>query len=104
MHRHDDDAPIHERKSNTSLTRRQLLSGGAALGMAGTLLAGCSRAGTPDALSDDVLIGASALSGEPLPRERVRAQKSLLEFNLKHLRVLREFDPDEEMPLTMFRL
>ena len=49
-------------------------------------------------------MSASGLSGESLSAERVRTAKSLIEFNLKHLQVLRDFDPDEEEPLTMFRL
>ncbi len=87
------------------LTRRQLLTQGAALSAASALVPGCrgiKRA--PEPLSEEVLIGASGLSGESLSRERVRAAKSLVEFNLKHLEILREFDPDEEEPLTMFRL
>ena len=90
---------------NTRLTRRQLLAQGAAPGAAGALLSGCrGTKASGDPLSEENLIGASALSGEPLSPERVRAAKSLVEFNLKHLQVLREFDPDEEEPLTMFRL
>ncbi len=89
----------------TRLTRRQLLTQGAALSAAGALLTGCrSTRRTPEPLSEEVLIGASGLSGELLSPERVRAAKSLVEFNLKHLQILREFDPDEEEPLTMFRL
>ena len=91
--------------AKTPLTRRQLLTHGAALGAAGALTAGCHGTGkAPDPLSEQVLIGASGLSGEPLSQGRVRALKPLLEFNLNHLRILREFDPDEEEPLTMFRL
>ena len=98
-------ATSHDRHTKTRLTRRQLLTHGAAPGAAGALMAGCrGTTATPDPLSDENLIGASRLSGEPLSPERVRAAKSLIEFNLKHLQILREFDPDEEEPLTMFRL
>jgi hypothetical protein len=82
------------------LTRRRLLTAGVALGAAGCRL----KQTAPAPMSEENLIGASALSGLPLPPERVRAMKPVLEFNLKHLEILREFDPDEEEPLTMFRL
>ena len=100
-----DTGPIRRPPAKRRLTRRQLLTRGTALGAAGALMARCR--GTTEAaepLSEEVLIGASGLSGELLSQERVRAMKPLLEFNLKHLQVLREFDPDEEEPLTMFRL
>ncbi len=91
--------------AKTRVTRRQLLTHGAALGAAGALMAGCRGTRVaPDPLSEEILIGASGLSGERLSQERVRALKPVLEFNLKHLQVLREFDPDEEEPLTMFHL
>ena len=91
-------------KTPSSLTRRDLLKGGATVGVAGALLAGCvSEKAVPEALSETNLIGASELSGETLSSERVRGMKSIFEFNLKQLQVLREFDPDEEEPLTMFR-
>lgn len=100
-----DPGPIRRPNAKKLLTRRQLLTRGTALSATGALMAGCrgSRE-APGPLSEEILIGASALSGEPLSPERVRALKPLLEFNLKHLQVLREFDPDEEEPLTMFRL
>src|SRR5713101_8217710 len=92
-------------KTKSRLTRRDLLKNGATLGAAGALLTGCSSAKTiPDALSESNLIGASELSGETLSAERIRAMRALFEFNLKHLQVLRELDPDEEEPLTMFRV
>jgi len=88
-------------------TRRQLLSGAAA-GAVATVVEGCgvrSRSGPkPEQLVEENLINASALSGEPLSRERVRAMMTLFEFNQKYLNELREFDPDEEEPLTMFRI
>ena len=91
-------------KVKTRLTRRQLLKQGAALSAASALLAGCrGTTRAPEPLSEEGLIGASGLSGDLLSAERVRAAKSLVEFNLKHLQILREFDPDEEEPLTMFR-
>jgi hypothetical protein len=87
------------------LSRRQLLTQGATLGAASALMAGCSGTKSPpDPLSDDNLIGASALSGKPLSLDRVHGMKLMLEFTLKQLETLREFDPDEEEPLTMFRL
>lgn len=91
--------------AKAGLTRRDLLKNGATLGAAGALLSGCSKTNAvPDALSESNLIGASELSGETLSPERIRGMRSLFEFNLKHLQALREFDPDEEEPLTMFRL
>lgn len=91
-------------KTKSSLTRRDLLKGGATLGAAGALLSGCgSPKAVPEPLSETNLIGASELSGETLSPERIRGMRSLFEFNLKQLQVLREFDPDEEEPLTMFR-
>ena len=91
--------------SKSSLTRRDLLRSGATIGAAGALLSGCAKTNeVPDALSESNLIGASELSGETLSPDRIRGMRSLFEFNLKHLQILREFDPDEEEPLTMFRL
>lgn len=94
-------------RAKPSLTRRELIAGSSALGAAGALVAACGippPAEPPSSLSDAALANASALSGEPLTTERVQAQKAVLEFNLKHLEVMREFDADEEEPLTMFRL
>ena len=88
-----------------NLTRRDLLKSGVTFGAAGTLLSGCAKTNpVPEPLSESNLIGASELSGETLSPERIRAMRALFEFNLKHLQVLREFDPDEEEPLTMFHL
>jgi hypothetical protein len=93
------------RDAKSRLSRRQLLTQSAALGAASALMAGCSGTKVvPETLSDENLIGASALSGEPLSLERVHGMKLMLEFTLKQLETLREFDPDEEEPLTMFRL
>ena len=94
-------------RSKRSLTRRDLITGGSALGAAGALVSACKPAPPPEPpslMSNASLMNASALSGEPLTPARVDAQKLLLEFNLKHLAVMREFDADEEEPLTMFRL
>lgn len=96
---------LRTEKTKSRLTRRDLLKSGATLGAAGALLSGCGGAKVaPEPLSESNLIGASELSGETLSPERIRGMRSLFEFNLKHLQVLREFDPDEEEPLTMFRL
>jgi hypothetical protein len=93
------------RDAKSRLSRRQLLTQSAALGAASALIAGCPGTKAPaDALSDENLIGASKLSGEQLSLERVHGMKLMLEFTLKQLETLREFDPDEEEPLTMFRL
>ncbi len=92
-------------KTKSGLTRRDLLKNGATFGAASALLSGCAKTNAvPDALSESNLIGASELSGETLSAERIRGMRALFEFNLKHLQVLREFDPDEEEPLTMFRV
>jgi hypothetical protein len=93
------------KKTKSNLTRRALLKNSATLGVAGAFLSGCTKTdAVPDALSESNLIGASELSGETLSSERIRRMRALFEFNLKHLQVLREFDPDEEEPLTMFRV
>jgi hypothetical protein len=100
-----DPQPVRTPESKTPLTRRELLAHCTALGAASTLLTGFhGTTVAPDAFSEEVLIGASKLSGEALTQKRVQAMKPLLEFNLKHLEILREFDPDEEEPLTMFWL
>ena len=94
-------------RAKRSLTRRDLITGSSALGTAGALVSACRPAPAPEPptpMSNASLMNASALSGEALTPERVEAQKTLLEFNLKHLVVMREFDADEEEPLTMFRL
>jgi hypothetical protein len=97
--------PRKARDAKQRLSRRQLLTQGAALGAASALIAGCPGTKAPaDPLSDENLIGASKLSGEQLSPERVHGMKLMLEFTLKQLETLREFDPDEEEPLTMFRL
>jgi hypothetical protein len=97
--------PRKARDAKQRLSRRQLLTQGAALGAAGALMAGCPGAKAPaDPLSDENLMGASALSGERLSPDRVRGMKLMLAFTLKQLETLREFDPDEGEPLTMFRL
>jgi hypothetical protein len=93
------------RDAKPCLSRRQMLTQSATLGAASALMAGCSPTKVvPETLSDENLIGASGLSGERLSPERVRGMKLMLEFTLKQLETLREFDPDEEEPLTMFRL
>ncbi|MFY9561442.1 MAG: twin-arginine translocation signal domain-containing protein [Terriglobales bacterium] len=91
-------------KTKSALTRRDLLKGGATLGAASALSSGCgSPKAVPEPLSETNLIGASELSGETLSPERIRGMRSIFEFNMKQLQLLREFDPDEEEPLTMFR-
>ena len=52
--------------------------------------------------SDSLLLAASGLSGSPLTEERVRAMRMIFEFNWKHLTLLREFDPEEAEPVTVF--
>ena len=97
--------PRKARDAKQRLSRRELLTQGAALGAAGVLMAGCPGTKVPaDPLSEENLIGASALSGERLSLDRVHGMKLMLAFTLKQLETLREFDPDEEEPLTMFRL
>ena len=86
------------------LNRRQLLTQSAALGAASALMAGCPGAKAPASpTSEENLIRASALSGEPLTPERVRGMKLMFDFTMKHLQTLREFDPDEAEPVTIFR-
>lgn len=94
-------------REKPSLTRRELIAGSSALGAVGALVTACDippPAENLSPLSDAALANASALSGESLTTERIQAQKAVLEFNLKHLEVMREFDAGEEEPLTMFSL
>ena len=92
-------------QDSKKFSRREVFANCATLGVAGTLLQGLSGAtDQPAELSEEMLMSASGLSGQILTQKRVRAMRSLLEFNLKHIEVLREFDPDEEDPITMFRL
>ena len=86
------------------LTRRELLAAGAALAGTADLLAGCTTPKRVPDPSQEGLHGAADLSGELLSSDRVRAARPLIEFNLGHLQVLREFDPGEEEPLTVFRV
>ncbi len=88
-----------------SISRRQLLTRGATIVVAAPIIVGRASAKSPaDPLSDENLIDASALSGEELTLERVRAVKPRLESTLKQLKALRQFDPDEGEPLPMVRL
>jgi len=100
-----DQLEPREPDTQPRLNRRQLLTQSAVLGAVSALLPGCAGTkGPPSLLSEENLIGASALSGEPLSAERVRGMRLMLDFTLKQLETLREFDPDEEEPVTMFRL
>lgn len=86
-------------------SRREIFANFAALGVVGSFARGFDESSPrPPSLSEEMLISASELSGDVLTQKRVRAMRSLLEFNLRHLEMLREFDPDEEDPVTMFRL
>jgi|HubBroStandDraft_6_1064221.scaffolds.fasta_scaffold23773_2 hypothetical protein len=88
---------------HTHLTRRKLLALGIAAGTTPELLIKLNGSmGQSGHLSESVLIEASELSGEILSRERVHAAKVLVEFCMKHLATLREFDPDEEEPFGKF--
>ena len=87
------------------LTRRELLALGLVATKAPALTAACvASKATLDGHSEDLLVEASGFSGEKLSRERVHAARMLVEFNLQHLEMLRQFDSDEEEPLTVFRL
>jgi hypothetical protein len=81
---------------------------GTVAGAAAVLIEGCGAGSRlrpkPEGFTEEDLTDASALSGEPLSHERVRAMRGVFEFNQKYLNELREFDPDEEEPLTMFRI
>jgi hypothetical protein len=96
------------------MSRRELL-GGTAWG-----LAGAATASAPLALAADGADGIAPdidpklaseirsssifeLTGEELDKNRLEAARPLLETNLKEIQLLREFDPDEEEPVTRFR-
>ena len=94
-----------KQKAKNQFSRREIFAKFAALGVVGSFARGFDESShRPAGLSEEMLISASGLSGDVLTQKRVRAMRSLLEFNLGHLEALREFDPDEEDPVTMFRL
>ena len=97
-----------------NISRREVI-GGTAWG-----LAGAATASAPLALAADGADGIAPdidpkvaseirsssifeLAGEELDKNRLEAARSLLETNLKEIQLLREFDPDEEEPVTRFR-
>jgi hypothetical protein len=90
-------------KAGTGVTRRDVLKGAATLSVAGALVADSGDAiadGNP--FSDATLRCASELSGAALSEERIRAMRLIFEVNMKHIQVLREFDPAEAEPVTTF--
>ncbi len=98
---HMDDSMLRE--TGTRVSRRQIISAAVA-GATGMLVGGCRSSTTTGPLSDDALIVASALSGERLSLERVRSQRPVLEFILEQVQIMREFDPGEQEPATMFEI
>ena len=95
-----------------SLTRREVLGGTATLGVAGALMGAASTNAAPAdaAAASDAQFAHEirescifALAGEPLDEQRMKAMRDLLQTNLKEIELLRQFDPDEEEPVTRFR-
>src|SRR5690348_6004043 len=99
------------------MTRRGVLTGTTALGVSGVLIGAHPSVATgeqpiaADPLSavDPQLIAelrASSVftvAGETLDEKRIHAMRHLLEINLKEIELLRQFDPEEEEPVTRFR-
>jgi hypothetical protein len=94
------------------MSRRDLI-GGTALGLTGAVTAAASLAAAgADGIAPDIdpklaseirSISIFELAGEQLDKNRLEAARHLLEINLKEIQLLREFDPDEEEPVTRFR-
>ncbi|MDB6084569.1 MAG: hypothetical protein JWN43_2450 [Gammaproteobacteria bacterium] len=92
-----------ESKAATGLTRRDVLKGVTTLSVAGALAAdGTHATAAADPFSEASLRCASEVSGEVLSAERIRAMRLIFEVNMKHIQVLREFDPGEAAPVTVF--
>jgi hypothetical protein len=92
-------------KMGTGVTRRDVLKGAATLSVAGALAAdGADAVAAADPFSDASVRCASELSGGALSEERIRAMRLIFDVNMKHIQVLREFDPGEAEPVTTFRL
>jgi hypothetical protein len=92
-------------RTGTGVTRRDVLKGAATLSVAGALAAdGADAVAAADPFSDASVRCASELSGAALSEERIRAMRLIFDVNMKHIRVLREFDPGEAEPVTTFRL
>jgi hypothetical protein len=90
-------------KAGAGVTRRDVLKGAATLSVAGTLVTECGDAiADADPFSDATLRCASELSGAELSVERIRAMRLIFDFNMKHIQVLREFDPADAEPVTIF--
>ena len=87
--------------SPDSQARRALLRHGAGLGAAGALGFALSHA---DASPSTDLGYSFVLPGESIGGDRMKAVRVLAESNLKEIELLREFDPDEDEPVTSFRL
>lgn len=87
--------------SPDSQARRALLRHGAGLGAVGALGLALPHAHA----SAPMDLGYSfALPGESIGGDRMVAVRVLAESNLKEIELLREFDPDEDEPVTSFRL
>jgi hypothetical protein len=86
--------------SPESQARRALLRHGAGLGAAGAFGLALSRA---DASAPTDPGYSFVLPGESIGGDRMKAVRILAESNLKEIELLREFDPDEDEPVTSFR-
>lgn len=99
------------------ITRRHLLEGTTVVGVAGALMgaveanASAAPAGQGDGhAAPDTQFAHEirescifALAGENLDEKRMKTMRALLETNLKEIELMRQFDPDEEEPVTRFR-
>jgi hypothetical protein len=90
-------------RTGAGMTRRDVLKGTATLSVAGALVADRGEASADaDPFSDANLRCASEVSGAALSAERIRAMRLIFDVNMKHILTLREFDPGEAEPVTIF--
>jgi hypothetical protein len=90
-------------KPGTGVTRRDLLKGAASLSVASALVTECGAAAADASpFSGATLRCASELSGATLSEERIRAMRLIFDVNMKHIQILREFDPADAEPATIF--
>jgi hypothetical protein len=90
-------------KPRTRVSRRDLLKGAASLSVASALVTECGDVMADAApFSDATLRCASELSGAALSEERIRAMRLIFDVNMKHIQILREFDPADAEPVTIF--
>jgi hypothetical protein len=89
-------------KPGIVVTRRDLLKGAASLSVASAVVTERGAAADANPFSDATLRCASELSGAALSEERIRAMRLIFDVNMKHIQILREFDPADAEPVTIF--